>query len=399
MVGLSILNMGIWAPIAITWSASVQGETAPAQTTALEDALVLAVLLVLMMPFLLKRDLTSLRHICYVGFFSISILCCAMIFRATEKMIRSPGLIEEIKWSTASFADILSALPIILLAFLSSFNMISVHCSLIDPTRRRVKGVIHKAVFLSFFLMYLFGLSGYLFALEETNGNILLSFDPADRVILLGRIGCGITTLFALPMNTLPCREALLSWAAQISEVRARRGAKKEEQKHLLERRSDKVLEPFHEPFRKSQTMPSEKRDSGNTIDEERGRHEESISYGANHDLEQQQIQAVEASATKPVAPLSEQAVHRLTTFAIILVCYIAAVLAPGVAIVWDIAGSSMAFLIQFILPALCYIRLKVRAGASSRSNNLIWARILLCIGTVTAVLCTVQTVWRLACK
>lgn len=169
VVGLSILNMGIWTPIAITWAASVRDETAPAQTTTLEDALVLAVLLVMMMPFLLKRDLTSLRHICYVGFFSISLLCCAMIYRATEKMMSSPDLLEQIKWSTSSFVDILSALPIILLAFLSSFNMISVHCSLIDPTRRRVKGMIHKAVFLSFLLMYLFGLSGYLFALARRN--------------------------------------------------------------------------------------------------------------------------------------------------------------------------------------------------------------------------------------
>ena len=216
---------------------------------------------------------------------------------------------------------------------------------------------------------------------------------------MLGRIGCGITTLFALPMNTLPCREALLSWITQISEVSARRWTEREEQKHLLERRSDEALERVQKPFRKSRTMPSDKESAANTVDGESGQNEEWISYGADLDLERQKIKAVETSATKPVAPLSEQAVHRLTTFAIILVCYIAAVLAPGVAIVWDIAGSSMAFLIQFILPAMCYIRLKVRAGASSRSNNLIWAHILLCFGTVTAILCTVQTVWRLAYK
>ena len=167
----------------------------------------------------------------------------------------------------------------------------------------------------------------------------------------------------------------------------------------IMSQQLNEAFDRTNKPLRKSRTMPSEKGGSGNTIDEECGRKEESISYGANLDLEQQQRQAIEAFATNPVAPLSEQAVHRLTTFAIILVCYIAAVLAPGVAIVWDIAGSSMAFLIQFILPALCYIRLKVRAGASSRSNNLIWAHILLCFGTVTAILCTVQTVWRLAYK
>ena len=70
--------------------------------------------------------------------------------------------------------------------------------------------------------MYAFGLAGYLWAYEDTKDNILLNFDPSDKIILIGRIGCGITTLFALPMNLVPCREAMLSLVAQLSEISVR---------------------------------------------------------------------------------------------------------------------------------------------------------------------------------
>jgi hypothetical protein len=54
-----------------------------------------------------------------------------------------------------------------------------------------------------------------------------------------------------------------------------------------------------------------------------------------------------------------EVLIHWVSTLGIVVVCYVFAVLVPGFAIVWDIAGSSMTFLIQFIVPSACYIRLK----------------------------------------
>lgn len=123
------------------------------ETTAYQDAVVLLALLVLMTPYLLKRDLTSLRHLCFVGFFSITILCAAMAYRATELNIGRGSNLDsdsifqkEGKWMATSLPNALSALPVILCAFLCSFNIISVSCSLINPTRERVKSVIHKAV-------------------------------------------------------------------------------------------------------------------------------------------------------------------------------------------------------------------------------------------------------------
>jgi len=397
IVGLMILNQGIWTPIVLAGIASFGGETDEGdETTKFQDAVVLLVLLGLMMHYLLKRDLSSLRHICYVGFFSIAVLCATMVYRAAEKNLSHSGLFRtNVKWVASSFADVLNALPIILLAFLCSFNIISVHCSLVDPTRGRVREVIHKSVMFSFLLMCIFGVSGYLYSYDNTDGNILLCFDPKDPVIFLGRIGCGITTLFALPMNALPCREALLSLLAQISEARARRRATKEEQRQLLDKRRREnergtCAPGVNKSFHKSRTMPTE---SNVGADDENG-------YGTSGNVKKTSrkgtVDTARPGQTNGPA-LSETFIHRIATFGIVFACYVAAVLAPGVAIVWDIAGSSMAFLIQFIIPATCYIKLKLRTGKSSK--HLVMAYLLMAFAVVMAALCTAQTAWRLATK
>jgi len=384
VVGLMILNMGIWSPTIFAGIASYKGDEDFEATTRSQDAMVLLVLLGLMMHFLLQRDLTSLRHICYVGFCSIAVLCMAMGYRAIEKnVIIHPGLFQaNVKWMASSFADVLNALPIIMQAFLCSFNIISVHCSLMKPTRDRVREVIRNAVMLSFLVMYVFGLSGYLFAYEETNGNILLCFDPKDPVILLGRIGCGITTLFALPMNTLPCREALLSMVAQISEVRARQGSSLEERRRLVEQGDLEECDVKGEQ-------------SASNSDEQNG-FDAKKDYGTT-DNNLPGSKQNGASGEHSIA-FNEEVIHWIATFGIVSVCYVAAVLAPGVAIVWDIAGSSLAFLIQFIIPSACFIKLKLRTGhRASRNLTLAWA--LLAFAVIMTVLCSVQTAWRLMGK
>lgn len=397
VVGLMVLNQGIWSPIVMELIHSARGEKS-SPTTMFQDGCVLLVLLICMLPFLLKRDLTSLRHICYVGFFSIAILCAAMVYRTCElNLATHPGTFQSnSKWAASDFGDILAALPIILLAFLCSFNIISVHCSLVDPTRERVKQLIHRAVFLSFLLMYIFGLAGYLWAYDETNGNILLNFEPTDTVIFIGRIGCGVTTLFALPMNLLPCREALLSLVAQIGELRTRKGGSWEEQRRLLAARGDNV-ENQHSlltndsflALTKSHTMPNSNKVS--VSGDHAGFKRKDCSPAATKPGE-----ASELNSTGGIT-CNEDAIHWAATFGIIVITYISAVLAPGVAIVWDIAGSSMAFLVQFILPAACYIQLKMKwRGKRGVTQHLVQAWALIIFATVGAVLCTAIVIGRL---
>lgn len=400
VVGLMILNRGIWTPIVVAGLSSLLGSddregggggAGRGTTTQLQDAAVLLALLLTMTPFLLKKDLTSLRHICYVGFFSIATLCAAMVYRAADRNLREPGLFESsVKWTSASLADTLNALPIILLAFICSYNMISVSCALVNPTRERVKTVIHKGVGSSFLLMYIFGLAGYLYAYDETNGNVLLNFDPTDRVILTGRVGCGIMTLFALPINTLPCREALLSLVAQISEIRARsllaanpRNANAE-QRRLVERRSAGEGSTNMDGAGVAKLL----RTTG--ADREDRFNKSEPGYGtAGKESPRGEVKSIFDA---------EEAIHCATTFGIVAVCYVVAVTTPGVAIIWDIAGSSMAFVIQFIVPSACYIRLKLRTSYHN-SSHLVMAWFLFVSATVMAILCTAQTALRLSGK
>lgn len=421
VVGLMVLNQGIWTPIVVTILSpyfSGKGDVddvtdlnIPRPTTALEDAIVLMIALGIMFPFLLKRDLTALRHICYVGFFSILVLCIAMAYRAFEKnVILNPGTFKKnVGWYSSSFLDVLNALPIILLAFLCSFNIISVHCSLVDPTRPRVRNVIHMSVLLSFLLMYLFGLAGYLCAYEDTDGNILLNFDPSDKIIFLGRIGCGITTLFALPMNLLPCREALLSLVVQIGERRVAAATITPSSGS----EGPTIAEAEGRPLLTAQSCPETSNassiDSGISMSKcntaplpEPHKHRGENGIDAVYDsIPWSPPQPTPTPPSRPKKRIvksfakQELMIHRATTFGIVTMCYIAAVLAPGVAIVWDIAGSSMSFLVQFIIPAICYIRLKTKLQRDL-TPRVVRAWGLLVVASAGAVLCTTQTIWRM---
>lgn len=142
--------------------------------------MVLLLILISVSPLLLKKDLHALRYNCYIGFASISVLCLAMLYRAIQKcetnINGSPA--SDILWvNTSSFQDVLFAFPIVTLSFLATFNVPPVQSALIEPTRERVRDMIHISVLACFILMYIFGLSGYLFARDETEGNILRNFD------------------------------------------------------------------------------------------------------------------------------------------------------------------------------------------------------------------------------
>jgi amino acid permease len=46
----------------------------------------------------------------------------------------------------AQWSDCLLVFPIFILSFMCTFNMLPVHASLVDPTRDRIKTVIHSSM-------------------------------------------------------------------------------------------------------------------------------------------------------------------------------------------------------------------------------------------------------------
>jgi len=357
IVAYMVLIRDIWTPI-VTLLFGLDQE--------LRGDIVLLGALFLMGPFLIQRELHALRYNCYVGFVSITTLALALVHIAFVNRGMSDkdnlgfkksdnNLVEDddkILWgATDSLSDVLFAFPIITLSFLSHFNILPIQSALIRPTTSRIRVVTDGAVGACFVLMYLFGLAGYLSFGAATQGNILLNLSTFDNpLVFCGRVGCGVTILFAMPMMALPCRSSILElldcW---------------------LER--NRVALPIeHQAAREETPLLS-------------------IDRSLDH-----------ADSLEDRVHISKNPfIHYGSTFLIVLCCYLGAVAAPGVAIVWSLCGSSMAFLIAFILPAACYLRIQRKTQRSHRNRSMIaFSWILLFVSLGAAIACTIQTISRI---
>jgi amino acid permease len=157
------------------------------------DAIVLASIILIISPLLVKRDLHSLRHFCYVGFFSVCVIVVSIAIKAYERNFL--GTIDHYptysgkyeRWSrpnilyfTDDWEKVFFAFPFVVLAFLCAFNVVEVHGALENPTRTRVRSVLHTAIFTSLALFEVFGLVGYFYAYDECQGNIFLNFGECE---------------------------------------------------------------------------------------------------------------------------------------------------------------------------------------------------------------------------
>mmetsp|Transcript_28329 Transcript_28329/g.42360 ORF Transcript_28329/g.42360 Transcript_28329/m.42360 type:complete len:514 (+) Transcript_28329:1720-3261(+) len=363
MVAYMVLVRDIFTPIVSPLATSfMQGEP---DTAAVGDYVLLGIVIA-MIPFFLQKDLHALRYNCYVGFVSISVLCVAIAYRAWENYPASSSNGSlNIKMFPSSFVDVLFAFPIPILSFMCQFNVLGIQGSLVNPTRQRIRQIIDGAVAASFVLTFSFGLGGYLYAGDDTNGNILLNFEPGDRVIIVGKVGCGVTITLAMAMMLLPCRETLLALGPQLRAWK--------------------------------QNNNNEISDMKGTEDEEIASIQSGTSSGYGAVSEEMPLITEAMSGyhhVEAASRLTEILTHVFSTLIIASICYACAVAAPGVAVVWSICGSSLAFIIAFILPSICYIR--IRASKKGHGNpRLLSAWALLIFSICSAVLCSVQTIWR----
>jgi len=181
---------------------------------------VLMSIIVFLLPFLFQRSLHSLKWNCYIGFVSILILCTALCRGGFQRQYgRSNEQLHDDDEDDDTYAieffkiptvqECLFSFPIVMLAYLCQFNILSIQNTLHQPTRRRMKQVIGLSVGASMMLLYFFGLGGYMLYGANVQGNVLLNISVAKSayaneglywLFLLGRIGCGVTLVLALPL-------------------------------------------------------------------------------------------------------------------------------------------------------------------------------------------------------
>jgi hypothetical protein len=293
-------------------------------------------------------------------------LLISITFRAVLTNLSNPSRLHSgnVLIITSSPYDAAFSFPLVALAFLSQFNMLSVHASLKDPTRPRVTSVINGSIATCTALFLLFGAAGYMYALGETRDNIILNFEPDDKVVLVGKMGLGVTIMAGVSMIVLPCREALMSLPRKVRKY-GRRGGK------------GKKLRPVGEETRLL--------DRDDTFDDE-------VGTGGHKNVPYLDLE--DEVDTLGVGSGCGAAAHFLVTLGITAACYMGASFCPGVSTVWSICGSSLGFVIAYILPSACY--LKVRQKRKGWNMRVVGAWVMLVVSSMGMTLCTVQAVTRL---
>jgi hypothetical protein len=101
----------------------------------------------------------------------------------------------------------------------------------------------------------------------------------------------------------------------------------------------------------------------------------------------------IEARASPRFDVFSSTWVHYGSTFGIVTICFIGAAAAPSVATVWSLCGSSMAFVISFLLPAACYLKIQRCSDEGWIWKYFSWFLVIFSI--VGSISCSVQTILR----
>jgi amino acid permease len=292
---------------------------------------------------------------------------CPVLFIAVHR----PPPSSSILWWSDDFEAVLVAFPIITLSFLSIFNVLPIQNALLRPTRRRMLLVIDGAMLSCFVLTLIFGLAGYLYAGDRTDGNILNNCDSSnDAFLLVGQVGCGVTLMLAMPMMLLPCRSSLL----EVVDV------------FVYGPHRVPVEDELDGPFANGENHPLVEG-------------QEQTRNNRNYGTKTPSMDPEKASTAVPKKGhiMDNVVVHYVSTLLIVVTCYIAAVRIPSVATVWSIIGCFMGYLIAFVLPCTCYLEIQKRyPGHARESSAWIWfSYALLAFSILISVACTTETIMR----
>ena len=172
---------------------------------------VLLGLLVVALPLSLHRSLGSLAFVTSASLGSMVVLTIAVAVRGGGHAATHWDSLEYRWWPREgdAAAAVLRSLPIFTLSYMCHFNALSMHAELMNPTRARLKAVIAVTLGVSTAMYIVFGVFGYLWAGDGTQGDVLAAFPANDTFINIGRVKeqgceCGINLHLNFSLYTAP---------------------------------------------------------------------------------------------------------------------------------------------------------------------------------------------------
>jgi len=347
-------------------------------------------------PMCLQNRLGALRFLCFASVLSV---CAVTTFIGWSAFSRI-GETRRIYWVNEEdheeYADILPtyrlfpekwvdaayAVPVFGVSFLCHFNALPAHQELSRPTRFRIRRVVLITMGCTTVLYALIGNFGYLFAAEQTCGNVLLNFSVRDIGATCARIALSVVLTFNFPLLVLPAREALYSVLQSVHRCVVSHPA-------ILARRSTvgvPLVDGQAESVAPRRTTSQSSRSSPQVhvyVSERSASRPEAV------DAFQPKDQAFQnhndAGMPLPARVLTTALV---LGSALALACSLRSVL-----VVWSILGSTVALFIACILPAGFWLQI---TGGAAGSGLRICTVCLAVITSVLSLVCTVLAADRL---
>lgn len=273
-------------------------------------------------PLCTLRDLTPLEKVGAVSMLSIFTVACCITYRSIQCNFSSSyddkrlmewydyiSYVPETKQGFGvAFHELLNSLPILLSVFMCHFNVLPVHNELAEPTPKRVKKLFSFSIWGACIFYVFVGFSGSMYGNctpdGVVKGNVLLSFEKDDVLLMLGKLCLSLTITAAFPILVVPCRDVLLRALANNTESEDNNDSGE------VQENGDDLAEPL--------------------LDE---------------------------SNTAPAIGDSDNSTQRRLISVIIF--WSAAALAccvESIDVVWDILGGSLSLIMAFILPSASYI-------------------------------------------
>lgn len=359
------------------------------------DWCLIAAATLVLFPLSLHRELHRLRFAAFTSFSGAICVALLFMYRAAPEvraaftsgrehgarlmsalMLPGPGL---------NLWGALEALPIMVLLFLCQFNVLSIHARLHNPTRARLKCLIHVAVSVTFVFYVCFGVAGAVvcssapLAIAQDALSCLAATGSSSDILLACAGGAfAVSILLNTPALIIPLRDSLQLFGTKLVSISTRRQA--------------------HEDGHYRAAKPSERTKLAD-IHEREEEIEASFTLSKDHTDE-------EPPADQEAGATLSTMLHAILTAAIVVFVVVAALHVPGVASVWAVAGSCVGLFVRqryksqnciatslsqvaFILPCALYLLVRGdKAGSAARLRKFISATLVL-LSSALAVVCT----------
>jgi amino acid permease len=337
IVGYAVLLRDMLLPFSdlIFGKTDESGGTGP---TFHHNITMLAVILIVT-PLCTLRDLTPLEKVGALSMTSIFAVACCIAFRSVEcnfspayDNVRLKPWYEYINLVPSmdqglgvGFHDLLNSLPILLSVFMCHFNVLPVHNELSNPTPVRVHTLFASSIWGACAFYLFVGFSGSMYgnctAQGMVEGNILLSFEEDDVLLIVGRLCLSLTITAAFPILVVPCRDVVLRAFGTENEQGGDDGDNAVSCSNVIEEGVDLDDNRLSEPLLAN---GHENNDNCSILDDKK---------------EQDGILR-----------------RRIVSIVIFWTGAIVACCVDSIDVVWDVLGGSLSLIMGFIIPSASYI-------------------------------------------